>query len=222
MSQASTLKNQLERLSDSLGHVNLRDLAYYGKKWSIAIIVSQMAGIWHRTTASPLDYSRDELNALMGRLSRLFQNDLMHVKAGTYERALAERFPLWQYLKIAPTMVSEFPRIHQRRMAGNCHELPPHPEGHYPNYYARNFHWQTDGWLSDRSAMLYDPSVEFLFGGTADVMRRMLLPAIIKAGDAVPSPAYSTLPAVQALCYTSCELYAPIGHFMAWTYHPTT
>ena len=115
--------------------------------------------------------------------SPILPDDLRH---GERVRArVAETFPFAEYLRIAPSMVFEFPRIHQRRSAADCYDLPPYPEGAYPRYYTRNFHWQTDGWLSERSAKLYDPSVEFLFGGTADIMRRMLLPAIIEACDAV-------------------------------------
>jgi len=44
-----------------------------------------------------------------------------------------------------------------------------------PAYYRRNFHYQTDGYLSDRSAALYEHQVELLFRGGADAMRRMIL-----------------------------------------------
>lgn len=35
----------------------------------------------------------------------------------------------------------------------------------YPDYYLQNFHFQTDGWLSAKSAKLYDYQVESLFLG---------------------------------------------------------
>ena len=44
-----------------------------------------------------------------------------------------------------------------------------------PDYYLRNFHYQTDGYLSDRSARLYDHQVEVLFIGSAETMRRQAL-----------------------------------------------
>jgi len=47
-----------------------------------------------------------------------------------------------------------------------------------PNYYRRNFHYQTDGYLSERSADLYEHQVELLFRGGADAMRRMILPPL--------------------------------------------
>lgn len=45
----------------------------------------------------------------------------------------------------------------------------------YPDYYLRNFHYQSDGYLSRRSARLYDQQVEVLFIGSADAMRRQAL-----------------------------------------------
>eukprot|EP00871_Galdieria_phlegrea_P004734 jgi/Galph1/5261/GphlegSOOS_G3910.1 len=45
----------------------------------------------------------------------------------------------------------------------------------YPDYYRRNFHFQTDGYLSDYSAKLYEYQVEVLFNGSADMMRRQTL-----------------------------------------------
>ena len=45
----------------------------------------------------------------------------------------------------------------------------------YPQYYRRNFHYQTDGYLSDNSANLYDLQVDILFNGAADSMRRRIL-----------------------------------------------
>jgi len=53
----------------------------------------------------------------------------------------------------------------------------PEAEG-LPDYYARNFHFQTDGYLSDESAQLYDVQVETLFVGAAGAMRRQALPPI--------------------------------------------
>ena len=48
----------------------------------------------------------------------------------------------------------------------------------YPDYYLQNFHYQSDGWFSSKSARLYDYQVESLFLGTADAMRRQILPSI--------------------------------------------
>ena len=45
----------------------------------------------------------------------------------------------------------------------------------FPRYYLQNFHFQTDGYLSDASAELYDYQVDVMFYGAADAMRRQAL-----------------------------------------------
>lgn len=49
-----------------------------------------------------------------------------------------------------------------------------------PSYYRRNFHFQTDGYLSEQSAQIYDHQVDILFRGTADAMRRLILKPMVE------------------------------------------
>lgn len=49
-----------------------------------------------------------------------------------------------------------------------------------PDYYNRNFHNQTDGYLSENSAELYNHQVDILFRGTSDAMRRLMVEAFKK------------------------------------------
>ena len=50
----------------------------------------------------------------------------------------------------------------------------------FPKYYQQNFHHQTNGYLSEESANLYEHQVELLFRGLADPMRRRLLKPMIQ------------------------------------------
>ncbi|MGB3625250.1 MAG: class I SAM-dependent methyltransferase, partial [Henriciella sp.] len=72
--------------------------------------------------------------------------------------------------------------VDRRRVERDGTEVREKLEGHnrYPAYYRQNFHYQTDGWLSDESAKLYDHQVEALFTGSADVMRRAALAEIAR------------------------------------------
>mmetsp|Transcript_36000 Transcript_36000/g.88582 ORF Transcript_36000/g.88582 Transcript_36000/m.88582 type:complete len:508 (+) Transcript_36000:110-1633(+) len=45
----------------------------------------------------------------------------------------------------------------------------------YPEYYRNNFHYQTDGWMSDSSAAVYEASTETIFMGRQDCMQRTSL-----------------------------------------------
>jgi ubiquinone/menaquinone biosynthesis C-methylase UbiE len=68
-----------------------------------------------------------------------------------------------------------------RSRRGDYRDLPEAADPRrYPAYFRRNFHWQTDGYLSERSARIYDLSVEFLFMGCADVMRRQVIPPLAR------------------------------------------
>ena len=49
----------------------------------------------------------------------------------------------------------------------------------YPKYYQTAFHYQTDGWMSQRSANVYETSTETLFLGRQDAMQRSALGPII-------------------------------------------
>ena len=45
----------------------------------------------------------------------------------------------------------------------------------FPEYYGNSFHFQSDGWLSKRSAEVYETSTETLFLGRQDAMQRTAL-----------------------------------------------
>jgi ubiquinone/menaquinone biosynthesis C-methylase UbiE len=122
------------------------------------------------------------LGTLQRRYEALLERDLDNVAQGYYPRDLLYQFPLLDYLRQVPEALLDLPRFVWRRYRGGHDELPHGIDRRrYPRYYLRTFHWQTDGWLSERSARLYDASVEFLFGGTADIMRRMAIPPVVDA-----------------------------------------
>ena len=51
----------------------------------------------------------------------------------------------------------------------------------YPEYYKTAFHYQTDGWMSQASANVYEASTETLFLGRQDAMQRTALGPLVKA-----------------------------------------
>lgn len=121
-----------------------------------------------------------ELRALVERLEALIAADVHNTRAGVYPTELLQ-FPLIDYLRQMPAPLVEMARIWRRRREDAYDDLPPDVDlDAYPRYYRRTFHWQTDGWLSDRSARVYDIAVEFLFAGYADVMRRMAIPPLVE------------------------------------------
>ncbi len=117
--------------------------------------------------------------ALRSRYEDLLARDLANVAAGLYPRALLFQIPFARYARALPRLALDLPRVMRRALARNFRDLPADVDAErYPAYFLRNFHWQTDGYLSRRSAELYDVAVELLFAGTSDVMRRQVIPPI--------------------------------------------
>jgi ubiquinone/menaquinone biosynthesis C-methylase UbiE len=116
---------------------------------------------------------------LAARFEALMARDLANVEAGLYPRRLLFQLPALAYARRFPALLGDLPRVAERARRRDFRDLPDGVDlDVYPAYYRRNFHWQTDGYLSRRSAELYDLGVELLFGGTADVMRRQVIPPI--------------------------------------------
>jgi ubiquinone/menaquinone biosynthesis C-methylase UbiE len=124
----------------------------------------------------PLDRDR-----LSDAYRELFKADWRNIKAGEYRlprevRRIPNPATLLRQSRdyFADTRaVSRRKATRQNRevFAGEARE-------NYPGYYLQNFHYQSDGWLSDASAERYDMQVETLFTGAAAAMRRQALPLL--------------------------------------------
>jgi ubiquinone/menaquinone biosynthesis C-methylase UbiE len=115
------------------------------------------------------------------RYGELIEQDLRNVEEGLYPKRLLFQFPFLDYISKAPAIARDIPRTLRRMWAGDYRDFPDGVDvRRYPPYFRRNFHWQTDGYFSRRSAEIYDVGVEFLFLGTADVMRRQLIPPVTR------------------------------------------
>jgi ubiquinone/menaquinone biosynthesis C-methylase UbiE len=127
--------------------------------------------------------------ALRERYEALLARDLANVDEGLYPRSLLYQIPFARYARTLPTFLVDLPGVLRRVRARDHGDLPGDVDlERYPPYFRRNFHWQSDGYLSCRSAELYDLTVELLFAGTADVMRRQVIPPVSRVvGDGARS-----------------------------------
>ena len=130
---------------------------------------------WQARRATP-----EAAASLRRRIEQLFDEDWQDAEAGLYPRELIDALPWREYALAAPKLLLDLPRTRARIREGRHDEVPEHLAPQYPRYYARNFHYQTDGYLGHTSAELYDLQVELLFGGTADAMRRRLIPPVVR------------------------------------------
>jgi ubiquinone/menaquinone biosynthesis C-methylase UbiE len=162
---------------------------HHARHRTLALTLGTYLGLWHRRMQPGVRPTRAALRDLRRSLDEMLAADLANVEAGHYPRELLHGIPYGEYLRVLPELFLEQPAIYRRARDQRHEDLPAaaHPE-QYPAYYRRTFHWQTDGWLSHRSARLYDLSVELLFGGVADVMRRMTLPPLVTAVRHLPHP----------------------------------
>ena len=109
-------------------------------------------------------------------MDRLREEDWHDAEINIYPKKLLFDEPWLRYLTQYPKIWLDMPNTWDRRRKQNFKDLPKTiDKDNYPQYYLRNFHHQTDGYLSDFSASIYDLQVEILFNGSADAMRRRIL-----------------------------------------------
>lgn len=121
-----------------------------------------------------------QVQALRRSFVELLQRDYANAAAGIYPASLLFQIPFGTYARALPKLARDLPNVLRRKQQGHWKDLPQGVDlDGYPPYYRRTFHWQSDGYLSRHSAEIYDVGVEFLFGGTADVMRRQVIPPVV-------------------------------------------
>lgn len=121
------------------------------------------------------------LQGLRRSMDALIALDWREAEGGLYPNTLLFDAPWLDWAGRYPLIWLDMPAIWNRRSQRNVRDLPSlaNPAA-FPDYYLQNFHHQTDGYLSDHSASLYDLQVEILFNGTADPMRRRLLAPLVR------------------------------------------
>lgn len=127
-----------------------------------------------------LNLTKAEIAELARRHRALHERDLANVDEGLYPKELLFDIPHRRYLKALPRLIADAPSVIRRMKAKNYKDIPSVDKERFPAYYRRTFHWQTDGYFSDDSAEKYELGVELLFRGTADVMRRQVVPPITR------------------------------------------
>ncbi|MEM0908204.1 MAG: class I SAM-dependent methyltransferase [Pseudomonadota bacterium] len=111
---------------------------------------------------------------LLRHVRALLAKDLENVEAGLYPLPRDEPDGLPGLFKQRRLYLDDVPNVVRRRATASHQEID-RTDAARPRYYLQNFHFQTDGWLSDTSAALYETQVETLFLGAAAAMRRQAL-----------------------------------------------
>ncbi len=158
------------------------DVAHRALHTLVGALTLPASRLWHTLlqprSAAP---STEALAELARRLDAVLESDRENARSGMYPADLLLQLPITEYLRILPEALLDAPALLLRRYLDGHDDLPEEPwMESLPSYYRRTFHWQTDGWLSAKSARLYDGSVEFLFAGMADTMRRQAIPPVVR------------------------------------------
>jgi len=156
-------------------------LAYRSQHWSMLIQATLIQEATRLVSRMPRPrLSGAEVRAVLRRRDELHARDLANVEAGLYPRELLFDIPIGRYVRALPRLLRDTPRVVRRKRAGDFRDIPAVDKQRYPAYYRRTFHWQTDGYFSEHSAEVYELGVELLFRGTADVMRRQIIPPVTR------------------------------------------
>jgi len=126
--------------------------------------------------------SPEVIQQMWGRYDALLKTDWEDAERGIYPRSLLFDDPWQDFARYYPALCLDIPQIWNRAQRKEVRDFSSNIDtAGLPNYYTQNFHHQTDGYLSERSAQIYDLQVEILFNGAADAMRRRVL-APLKSG----------------------------------------
>jgi ubiquinone/menaquinone biosynthesis C-methylase UbiE len=147
---------------------------FYGHK----ALVAQLNGRIVPKDKIPKGLTFPDNSEMLEEMRKLMRQDLANIDAGYYRMPHDMIEPPRKVLRQAVRFFRDLPEVQRRRQGEINAEIfeEKRREGSaLPRYYLQNFHYQTDGYLSDHSAELYDYQVEVLFGGGADAMRRQAL-----------------------------------------------
>lgn len=173
---SDVLRKPLER--SAYGWMGARSAAY-------AIQYATLNSITRLLPGPKLKYQPhiDEfaINRLREELRRLWKHEAKMLSTGIYPlEILKPEEPLKRLRKI-PQILWDSYTVHRRRVRGISAEFDSKAQemlAEMPSYYRRNFHFQTSGYLSRRSAEAYDYQVNLLFLGATDAMRRLIIEPI--------------------------------------------
>lgn len=118
------------------------------------------------------------LKTILKDISDLLKEDANNIAEGIYPASVLKPESWQKSFKRYPEIILDALSVRRRRQEKKNHDFNLEAEEYLrdvPDYFRRNFHFQTGGYLTEKSAHLYEHQVEILFSGAADAMRRLLL-----------------------------------------------
>ncbi len=162
-------------------YLRLRSALYLAE--SLPVINLQK---WVSDSFSTYKVSAKELKTLEVEVEKLFAEDAKNFSTGVYPIELLKPESVVKHTKRFAGILADNIFVTWRKRGKQNKKFSKVASRDLmavPEYYRRNFHFQTDGYLSKDSAEMYDHQVEILFKGTSHSMRRMIVPQLKKYTD---------------------------------------
>ncbi|MCB0348712.1 MAG: hypothetical protein KDD37_07745 [Bdellovibrionales bacterium] len=159
-------------------YLRLRSALYLAE--SLPVINLQK---WMSDSFRSYKVSAQELKVLEREIEKLFSEDAKNFSSGVYPLELLKPESVVKHTKRFAGILTDniFVTLRKRgKQNKKFSKVASRDLMAVPEYYRRNFHFQTDGYLSKDSAEMYDHQVEILFKGTSHSMRRMIVPVLKK------------------------------------------
>lgn len=172
----SQKESRLKPLEDQLiwGYTLARTVAFTAQQATLPLFEYLLTG---KTKARPKNYA-ENLKAVFPDLLALLKSDAENIQKGLYPKSVLKPESYLKHLTRFPKIILDGYKITKRRQEKKNHDFDEVAQQYFdevPDYYKRNFHFQTGGYLTAESASLYEHQVEILFSGAADAMRRLII-----------------------------------------------
>lgn len=163
-----------------LGYSLARTVHFAAQQFSLPLVELITTG----KTERPKALEPQRMKLAYSELFRLLKKDSENIQAGLYPLEVLKPEKATQHFWRYPRILIDGYKISRRRTRKdhqNFTEKAQELMKDLPEYYQRNFHFQTGGYLTEESAELYEHQVEILFSGAADPMRRLIIPLLKQA-----------------------------------------
>lgn len=158
----------------SLAFSRLRGLHFFVQMQTLSRLTYALPFI--RQPQRVLD--KKSIEILLAEINSLSEQEAQNIAEGYYPITVFKPEPFVEHFKRLPSLFIDGIKINWRKKQLKSKAFSKDAEKNaagLPDYYVRNFHFQTDGYLSEKSAQFYEHQVELLFTGMADAMRRLIL-----------------------------------------------
>lgn len=156
-----------------------RSTMFLVESWPLQILNRAVTGRWGKDFFPPAEFNATALAA--GR--DLIDKDAQRATEGLFPLSLLKPKNGVGHLRSLVGVLTDGVRVAWRMRTNQTHDLKSVNDADLksmPEYYQRNFHFQSDGYMSESSAARYEHQVEILFKGAAGAMRRLALVPLVK------------------------------------------